>query len=313
MELSNSKIAVTGATGFIGRYIVRTLVQRGAHVIGVVRNPSRVPGLTQMGVEIRKADLTDPKALALGFKGADAVISNAASVSLVGGPDRRAALIKANLQGAQNVFRAVSEADVGRVVKTSSAIVYRPKADHYYHEDDPIRAAEDPRLMFSSYAVSKACSEREAWRLAERDGIGLTSVRPHTVYGAFDESSFTPWFKRLLIPKWVSLYPSRTYLPLVYAGDVAEAICLALEKPVSIGRAYNIAGAPMEHSFWDLLDAWIEAGGPAPRKILPVPVPLVRRYDIRRAAEDLGWKNRPLVDGCRETLEIESSEAAPQT
>src|SRR5712692_8162136 len=82
MELKGKNIAVTGATGFLGRYIVDVLLERGAHVIGVVRNPDRVPELARRGVELRKADLAQRDRLAAGFSGADAVVSNAALFSV---------------------------------------------------------------------------------------------------------------------------------------------------------------------------------------------------------------------------------------
>src|SRR2546422_6216370 len=51
MDLRGAAVAVTGATGFLGRYITDVLLARGAHVIGVVRNPGRVPELAARGVE----------------------------------------------------------------------------------------------------------------------------------------------------------------------------------------------------------------------------------------------------------------------
>lgn len=307
MDLSKSKIAVTGATGFIGRYIVRGLLQRGAHVIGVVRNPARVPALAKMGVELRKADLANVDELTIGFKGADAVISNAAAIALIGGQNNRKALIESNVQGTRNVFQAVIAAGVGRMVTTSSAVVYRTKADHYYSETDPLRTADDAWTPFNAYAVSKACAEQESWRIAAKHGIAHTAIRPHTVYGAFDQTSFMVWFKRLMSAPGVSVYPVFTYLPFVYGGDVAEAMCLALEKPVSSGKAYNIAGPPGEVSLWDFLDAWREAGGRVPTVLLPIPIPMRREYNIELARRDLGWKTRSLLEGCRELLEMERS------
>jgi uncharacterized protein YbjT (DUF2867 family) len=73
LALSGARIAVTGATGFLGRYIVDTLLLRGAKAVGVVRNPDRVPQLVARGVELRKADLAPRHDLAEGFAGADAV------------------------------------------------------------------------------------------------------------------------------------------------------------------------------------------------------------------------------------------------
>ena len=82
MQLGGATIAVTGATGFLGRYLVDLLLRRGARVVGVVRNPDRVPELRERGVELRRADLAERDRLAAGFRGADAVVSNAALLSL---------------------------------------------------------------------------------------------------------------------------------------------------------------------------------------------------------------------------------------
>jgi nucleoside-diphosphate-sugar epimerase len=157
-----------------------------------------------------------------------------------------------------------------------------------------------------AYAWSKAASERAAWRLAAQQGVALTTLRPHTVYGAFDEHSFTPWMKRLMA--WpVAPWPTHLALPPVYAGDVAEAVCLALERPAARGRAYNVTGEADRHTYWDLMEAWRAAGGRAPRVVVPVPVPMRRRYAVERAHAELGWRNRPLVEGFREMLALEAA------
>jgi len=116
MDLKQSKVAVTGATGFIGRYIVRALLERGAHVVAVVRNPEKVPRMAELGVELRTADLGDPEALVRGFSGCDAVISNAAVVSLA--RESRETMIAHNLEGTRNVIEAIAIAGVGRAIQT---------------------------------------------------------------------------------------------------------------------------------------------------------------------------------------------------
>ena len=101
------KIAVTGATGMIGVYICRALLKRGAHVIGVVRNPDKADFLRREGVEFRKADLLDYASLERAFVGIDAVVSNAALYQITNmnweanyGP---------NKTGTENVFNAAGK------------------------------------------------------------------------------------------------------------------------------------------------------------------------------------------------------------
>src|SRR5262249_1267675 len=133
MQLRDATIAVTGATGFLGRYIVDVLLARGAQVIGVVRNPDRVPELAQKGVELRKADLGERDRLAAGFAGADAVVSNAALFALAN--QRWQDHERANIDGTRNVLAACRDAGVRRVVHVSSVAVYGLFARGRLHED----------------------------------------------------------------------------------------------------------------------------------------------------------------------------------
>src|SRR3989454_672453 len=232
MDLRAVTVAVTGATGFLGRYIVDVLLARGAHVLGVVRNPGRVPELAARGVELRQADLAERDRLARGFGGAQAVVSNAALFSLRNRSweDHH----RANIQGTENVFGALADAGVKRVVHVSSVAVSRAHGPRVA-EDAPQLTADTRRTLTNAYSVSKALSEQLAWRLAARYSLELTAVRPCAIYGAFDPN-FTAVFRRLVgFP--LTVMPALVHLPLVYAGDVAGAIARALERPVSIGRA----------------------------------------------------------------------------
>lgn len=305
MTLEGQRIAVTGATGFVGRDLVRALNERGAHVIAVVRDPARARGLE---AEPAVADLGDEDALAGAFRGADAVFANAGLVSI--GQHRMATLRAVNVEGTRNVLRAMARAGVQRVVLTSSATVYAPRRDHRYTEQHPLRAEGDRVTPFGRYALSKALAERAAWQLADELGLALTTVRPHQIHGPFDGVGFTH-YTRLATRLPVTAFPSRLEFPSVYVEDLTDAMCRALERPIAVGRAYNVAGDP-DVTYWDLLHAWFAAGGTRPRVVLPVPVPAMRRrYPIDRAQHDLGFRNRPLVEGFRALLEREATQAAP--
>jgi len=299
MDLRGTPIAVTGATGFLGRYIVDVLLARGAHVIGVVRNPSRVPELAAKGVELRQADLGERDRLTAGFAGAKAVVSNAALFALSN--QSWDAHERANVDGTRNVMAACKAAGVGRVVQVSSVAVYGLFARGALHEDAPQLGADTWRLPWNVYPASKAISEQEAWRLAKELGLDLTTVRPCTIYGAFDPN-FMPVFKRVTaLP--VTIRPLGLRMSYVYAGDVAEGIALALEHDDSVGRAYNLTG---DGETWqDLAAAWKETGGKVASLALPIPLPLAPRFDSSRAKRELGWRPRSLVDGLSETRRLE--------
>ena len=300
MDLRGKRVAVTGATGFLGRYIGDALVRRGAGVIGVVRNPGKVPELAAKCLELRAADLAEPDRLTAGFAGADAVVSNAALFSL--GNQRWDDHERANVVGTRNVMGACHDAGVRRVVHVSSVAVYGLFARGRLTEDAPQLTGDTRRLPWNVYPVSKALSEQEAWRLAREHGLALTTVRPCTIYGAFDPN-FMPVFRRVTaLP--VSIRPVGLRMSYVYAGDVAEGIALALEQDRSIGRAYNLTGDG--ESWQDLTDAWKAAGGRTPMLAVPVPLPLAPEFDSSRAKQELGWRPRSLVDGIRETMALEA-------
>jgi nucleoside-diphosphate-sugar epimerase len=303
MNLEGAKIAVTGATGFLGRYVVRTLSDRRAKVIGVVRNPGRVPELAAQGVELRKADLASRDALVQGFAGADALVSNAALFSIRN--QNWADHIRTNVEGTRNVFEAAVAAGVKRLVHVSSVAVYRSGGKRISEESSQ-HGDDSPQRPWTVYPISKALSEQLAWRLAAEHDLDLTTIRPCAIYGANDPN-FMSVFRWLVWPP-VTIVPVWTGMPFVYAGDVAEAIALSLEKPVSIGKAYNVTGD--DSTVWEFVESWGKAGGQLPWLRLPLPVPFVRGFDHTRATHDLGWKNRSLVDGLRETIAIE---AGPST
>jgi nucleoside-diphosphate-sugar epimerase len=305
MKLSGATIAVTGATGFLGRHLVEGLLRRGARVIGVVRNPERVPELHERGVELRRADLAERDRLEAGFRGADAVVSNAALLSLRNQP--WSDYVRTNVDGTVNVCEAAAAAGVKRIVHVSSVGVYRGRRQRVLDEDHVQYGPDVKPGRISAYPLSKALAEQAALRLAQQHGLDLTVLRPSGIYGAFDRN-FMAVFRAFMWPK-LTLYPAFFRLPLVYAGDVAEALALALETPASIGRAYNVAGE--DRSAWDFARAWRQAGGRSPWLMLPVPFPYRRVYDSGRAMRELGWRPRSHLAGLSEALAWERQSLAP--
>lgn len=296
MKLAGKSIAVTGATGFLGRYITKRLLDRGAHVVGVCRRPDRVPELMEMGVEMRKADLADREALTAGFRGCDAIVSNAALFALTN-RDWEAHL-KTNIDGTRNVLHGARAAGVNRVVHVSSIAVYKGRSGQAGITEDHPKLTRRDRNFFNAYMVSKAVSEAEAWITANELDLELSCVRPSAIYGRNDQN-FTRVVRAVnRFP--VSVVPVAMTIPLVYAADVAEAIALCLERPISVGKSYNTSSPASARR---LLDSYAQAAGRKPWLRIPLPIPYQQVVDSSLAMAELGWEPTPLSKGLSETVE----------
>jgi nucleoside-diphosphate-sugar epimerase len=292
VKLAGSTVAVTGATGFLGGYLVDKLLARGAHVIAVVRSPDKARELAARGVEVRKADLADRAALRAAFAGADAVISNAAVVSFTRPRETHAT----NVQGTRNVFEALAEAGVKRAVAISSAAAY-PPSPFMRDESSPLRRGA--RFVWDAYGASKAEAERVAQAICADAGVGLTIFRPCGISGARDPLLMGALTLLSRFP--VAPMPVFTRIGVVHAEDVAEAVALSLERPeVAAGKAYNLQGATA--SLWRVARQFRAAGGPSARVWLPIAFPFLLRYDDARARRELGWQPRSLERICEDAV-----------
>jgi dihydroflavonol-4-reductase len=297
VELAQTNVAVTGATGFLGEYLVAALRARGANPIAVVRNRDKAERTLPRGVEVRVADLADTAGLTRAFQGVDAVIANAAVISF-----RDPALtMRTNVEGTRHVFDAIASAGVRRAILISSSSAY-PLSLRQSDENTPLRPLQ--KLSFlggfaNAYGVSKAEAERIAQRAAEAHDIALTTFRPCGITGPRDPLLIAA-IERFMRP-WVVPFPAFVEIGVAHAGDVADAVMLALASPsVASGRAYNLQGNTA--TLWQIADAWTRAGGHSPRLRLPIPVPIALRYADERARRELGWRPRSLDAIFREAV-----------
>lgn len=289
------RVAITGATGFLGRHLVRELTAAGHHVVGVVRDPGRAGDL---GVDLARADLTDVPALTDAFAGCDAVIANAA-LSPGWKKPSAAQYEEANVNGARSHLDAARDAGIRRVVWISTVAVYRTSVRRALAEDAERIDPENPRFDWNhlttdpGYTRSKAIAERLAWARAATDGLALTALRPGPIYGPGDPK-LTARYARML--RWPVAPAPTARLPHVHAADVALAAVGALGNPDSAGRAYNVTGAPISPAAF--LRLWRDAQGGRAR-ILPIPVPIRVAFDDSAARRDLGWTPRSVADAVR--------------
>lgn len=121
-------ILLTGATGYLGSQIARTLLERRAHLRVLVRDPARLPpDAAGKACEVMVGDLRDADALAKAVRGVNQIIHTAALVKMWV-RDRRE-FRRVNVEGLKNLLQASAKAGVDRVVYTSSFIALGPSSD----------------------------------------------------------------------------------------------------------------------------------------------------------------------------------------
>lgn len=282
-------IAVTGATGFTGPFVVRELVRRypDARIRCLVRTGSDRSRLGGLAVDFAVADLHDSDSVAAALAGAD-VLVNVASL----GFDWTDAL-----------FAAIGRSTVRRGIFVSTTAILT-------------------RLPVKSRAVRERGEE-----MVRTSGLAWTIVRPTMIYGTAEDRNIARLIRFVQRTPIIPVIAPDALQQPVHVADVAWAVVACLATPLTIGRAYNLSGRePL--TFESLVRETIDATGRR-RAVVRVPfgpvLSLVRLYnslvanprirveqalrlredkafDHSAAAADFGFSPRSFADGVREQV-----------
>jgi nucleoside-diphosphate-sugar epimerase len=250
----DAQAALTGATGFLGRRLVRLLTARGWRVRALVRRPADEVALAGEGVETMRGDLSDAEALRRLTAGAAITVNCAGLIKARG----RAEFLAVNRDGAARLAEAAS----GRVILVSSL------------------AARAPEL--SDYAASKRAGEDASRAVA---GERLAVVQPPVIYGPGDRETL-PLF-RLAERAFLAPVPDDrgARLALAHADDVAADILHLMETP-ELGGVYASGGdRPAGYAWSEIIAAAWRAVGRSPR---PAPLPAWLVMGAAFVSEGLG-------------------------
>ena len=252
------KALVTGAGGFLGRYIVEQLVARGDSVRGLSRQAYSV--LDRLGVESVRADIRDAHAVRAAVGGMDVVYHTAAVPGVWGSWEL---FYSINVRGTENVIEACQAAGVRKLIFTSSPSVTFDGRDQCGVDE----AAPYPQRWLCHYPHTKALAEQAVLAANGRRGLLTCALRPHLIWGPRDGHLVPRLIDRARRGRLWQVGDGTNLVDMVYVENAAHAHLLAADaladqSPVA-GRAYFISqGEPVR--CWDWINAILELAGLAP-------------------------------------------------
>jgi dihydroflavonol-4-reductase len=251
---------VTGASGFIGGRIVRALVQRGEDVRILARPGAELSGLSNLKYRVCSGDISDRAALQAAVKGCKRIYHAAALYKLwMKNPEL---IYQINVTGTENIIRAGVDADVERIIYTSSVSTIGMPKDGSGNEETPARLED----MVGDYKRSKFLAEASVKRLVAQ-GAPVVIVNPTYPVGEGDVKP-TPSGQVILdfLKKRMPAYLD-TGMNVVDVDDVANGHLLAADNG-QIGRRYILGNRNM--TLKEIFDILSDISGlPGPRVRLP--------------------------------------------
>ena len=239
-------ILLTGATGTVGRALLRRLTASGASVRCLVRDPRRL-GADRVRVQIVLGDLADPASFRNALRGVDTVVHLAASIR----DQPRGSLEELNAVSTLRLARAAERSGVRRFIFFSA-----------------IGASfQSPTRFFRAKALAR--------QAVESADLETTVFSPSIVYTPGD-----PWLTLLQRLSYLPAMPmagsGKALFQPVWADDAADCVVSALERDPHVARrAFDLAG-PEALSYDDMVRLALVALG-RERPLLHLPRPVVRR------------------------------------
>jgi polyketide synthase len=305
---------VSGATGFLGGYLLGKLREKGYRVRALARETSDISGLVRDGFDICKGDVTDRQSLRRAMAGQQLVFHTAGKVSDWGS---RHEFWQANVEGTANVIAASREAGVRRLVHVSSLTVLGlPRTGRPVDESTPYGDA-----LGDFYTTSKIAGEKLVREAHTPGGLETVVVRPGVIWGPGDTTIFPRLAGLLRRRQLFFIGGGKNQVGISHVENLSQGLILAATVPAAAGHVYHLTdGETLTER--DLFCAFAAAlGVPAPRFSLPftaayflaammewmarlrkaaTPPALTRygirlvasdsRYDISKAQKELGYK-----------------------
>lgn len=262
-------VLITGATGFVGRFLSERLLAEGWSVRGTVLSgeaPNRLAG----GVDPVEIEPLGPcTSWKHALENIDTVIHLAARVHIMEDPaaEPLVEFRRTNTQGTEQLARESVKAGVRRLVFVSSVKVNGEESCSAYTEDSPLQPV-DP------YGISKMEAEILLRRIESQAGLEVVVVRPPLVYGPGVKANFLRMMEAVRNGVPLPCASIRNKRSLVYVGNLVDALAICARHSAAAGQTYLVSDGTAV-STPELIRLVATAVGVRPR-MFPFPSRLMR-------------------------------------
>ncbi|NNF56598.1 MAG: complex I NDUFA9 subunit family protein [Rhodothermaceae bacterium] len=247
-------VLVTGATGYVGSYLVPALLRHGHTIRALVRSGASDLA-TLEGVTVAPGDVTEPGTLVGDFDDVDAVIHLVGIIDEA--PSKGVTFERIHVEGTRHVVEAAQAAGVRRFIHMSANGARPDGVSDYqttkWEAEEIVRAAAFEHTVIFCPSTLFGDPGPENPEFAKR--LWETLVQPFPVWPIFGDGQY-------------ELQP-------IHVEAVAEAFAQAVARDESNGQRYCVAG-PERMPYTEVLERIARGGGIEPKPTVPVPMPLAK-------------------------------------
>ena len=257
------KVLVTGAAGFIGYHVSRTLLARGDSVVGIDNlNPYYDPALKADRVaelqrlapdafQFVRVDFSDGEALERALAGSDfdRIVHLGAQAGVRYSIENPRAYISANLAGHLNLLELARHRRVRHCVYASSSSVYGG------NESLPFRVEDRVDHPISLYAATKKADELMSETYAHLYRVPMTGLRFFTVYGPWGRPDMAMWIftRKLLAGEPIPIFNhGRMRRDFTFIDDIVAGVIACLDNPPPDDGLPKAGGSMAPHRLYNI-------------------------------------------------------------
>jgi nucleoside-diphosphate-sugar epimerase len=243
ISLPVNKVLVTGGNGFVGKAVIKRLLECGVKVRTVGRN--EYVELQKIGVECVRGDIADSGVMAKAVEGVDGVFHVAALAGIWGDWEN---YYHTNVLGTKTVVDACKTNGIQFVVYTSTPSVVFDRED-IHGGDEGLNYTSN---FLCHYAKTKVIAEKYVLEQAS-ETFRTCALRPHLIWGPGDPHLFPRLLDSGRKKQLKQVGRGENLVDISYIENVAEAHLLALQNLVEVGSAN---GRPFFISQGDPVNLW---------------------------------------------------------